>query len=91
MFDKIISFSVDYIVLKLLPENLHSTKVLSDTFCIFAGYLKRLNADKSHHFCDFLCIIKIHSVVFVHFKSSCNYQFIGKTMTSTAKWRLKPQ
>ena len=54
-------------------------------------YRKGLNADKSYHYFDFLWIIKKHNVVFVHFKSGCKYQFTGKTMTSKAKWRLKPK
>ena len=52
-------------------------------------FQKGLNADKSFHYFDFLCIINISNVVFIHFKSSYQYQFTSKTMTSKAKWRLK--
>ena len=36
-------------------------------------------------------IIQTNNVVFVHFKSSCQYQFTRKTMASKAKWRLTPE
>ena len=85
---------------------LHNLKEgLNNTFCIYTlnksskwyiVYICKvfrigLNADKYHHYCDFLCIIKIVNVLFVHFESSCQYQFTDKTMTSKAKWRLKPK
>ena len=50
---------------------------------------KGLNADKSYHYFGFLCIINISNVLCIHFKSSYQYQFTGKTMSSQAKWRLK--
>ena len=54
-------------------------------------FQKGLNADKSYHYFDFLCKINISNVVFIHFKSRNQSQFSGKTMTSQAKWRLKPK
>ena len=52
---------------------------------------KGLYADKFYPYFDFQCIIKIQNVVYVHFKSSCQYQFTDKTITSRAKWRLHPK
>ena len=54
-------------------------------------FRKGLNADKLYPYFDFQCIIKIQNFVFVHFKSSFQYQFTGITMTSKAKWRLNPK
>ena len=54
-------------------------------------FRKGLNADIFYIYFDFQCIIKMHDFSFVHFKSSCQYQFTGKTMTSRAKWRLNPK
>ena len=46
-------------------------------------FRKGLNADKSYYYFNFLWIIKIHNVVFVHFMSSCQYQLPAK------HWHLK--
>ena len=72
---------------------IHSTKVLSDTWCIFAGISKWFN-------CGWILPIvwlRVHNtnkqlrLCNVHLKSSCHYQFIRKTMASKAKWCFKPE
>ena len=54
-------------------------------------FLKGLSADKFCPYYDLKRKIKTNNFVFVHFKSSCQYQFTSKTVTAKAKWRLKPK
>ena len=71
---------------------IHSTKVLSDTLCIFAGYFKKgLFVDELYRKFDSECIIKTNIFVFVHLKYSNQYQFTRKTMASKTKLRRKPE
>ena len=50
-----------------------------------------LIADEFYPYSDLKYIIKTNNFVFVHLKSSFQYQFTRKTMASKAKWRLKPE
>ena len=50
-----------------------------------------LFADEFYQKFEVESIIKTNNFVFVHLKSSCQYQFTKKTMAYKTKWRRKPE
>ena len=62
---------------------IHSTKLLSNTLCIFAGYFKKVYLRMSSTHRLIKRTLKTNNFFFVHVKSICQYQFTRKW------WHLK--